>query len=140
MVRIDIEARGDALEELLLYFLLILALGQPGADGDPIELCVHRHRGFAEGDVEHQVWGLAALARLGLQRSGARHLAAMQVYQHVAGLKQVPGLVDTEVDGLCAQQHGGEQLEHRGVLKLRHRRRVGRLQRGKKGLRAGMGS
>ena len=103
MVCIDHEARGDALEDLFALLLADSCLGPPGAVGDPIDKRVHRNRGFAKGGIEYHVCGLAAHARQGLQRSGARHPATMQVYQQPAGLQQVPGLAVVQANGLDAR-------------------------------------
>ncbi|MNT41049.1 hypothetical protein D3C72_1773970 [compost metagenome] len=82
----------------------------------------------------HQVLGLAAVQANGLDMALQAFEAQVQNgLRRVGNRKELArGLVHAHIGGLGRQQHGGEQLEHRGVLQLGLRRRVGGLQRGKK--------
>ena len=86
---------------------------------------VDGQRRLAEGDIEHDIGGLAADARQRLQRLAlARHLAAVLGDQLLRQRDDVLGLVAVEADGLDALLH---------VLHAQRRhlpRRVGDLEQG----------
>jgi hypothetical protein len=82
------ELLGHQPQQAQLHRQRRLALGDARAVGDAEDVRVHGHGGLAEGGVEHHVGGLAADAGQGLQRLAVpRHLAAVLVHQHAAGLR-----------------------------------------------------
>ena len=100
MVRVHPVGRGHPLQQFLFHFQWRLARGQAGAVADAEDVRVHRHGGLAKGHVEHHVGGLAAHTGQCFQGfAGARHLAAVLLYQDAASLQQVAGLGAVQADG-----------------------------------------
>jgi len=75
--------RRHGLDEAVLDRARVLARRHAGAVGDAEDMRIDRDRRFAEGDVEHDVGGLAPDARQLLQLlARSRHLAAVLGDQH----------------------------------------------------------
>jgi hypothetical protein len=121
--------------------VLHLARGLPrcqaGAVADAEDVGVHRHGAFAEGDVQHDIGGLAANPRQRFQRrTFLRHLPAMPFHQLLCQGGEVPRLALPQPDGadigrdaLGPQRRHGRwrrrrpeqrrrRLVHRGVGRL----------------------
>ena len=93
VVCIDKVIGGYALEQFQLNFQWRFAWCQAGAVAHAKDVRVHRHRGLAKGRVQNHICCLAAHTGQRLKcLTRARHLPAMQLDQHPAGLKQVLGL------------------------------------------------
>ena len=89
------------LKQGLLHLQWVAARSQAGAIAYPKDMGVHRHRGFAKGDIEHHVGGLAPHAGQGLQLlAGAGHLAFVPIDQQLAHGDHVCGFGTKQPD--CA--------------------------------------
>ena len=97
---IVLEAFGRAGDQRIFDGARRLAWCQPGAVADAEHMRIHRDGRFAEGDVEHDVGGLAAHAGQGFQRLAIRwHFAAVLIQQDAAGAQDVLRLGVVQADG-----------------------------------------
>jgi len=101
MMRVMLESvRHDALEPVL-DLERIFARREAGAVADPEDMGVDRDGVVAEGDVEHDIGGLAADARKRLERRAiVGHRAVMPLHQHRRSAHDVARLGAIETDGL----------------------------------------
>ncbi len=112
---IDLKFRRNHFQQFLFHQLDILAGGKVGAVAHAKDVSVHGNGWPAKGGIQHHVSGFTPDARQGLQRGAVfRHLAAVQLQQHAAGLNHVLGFAVKQADGLDVRLNAFyAQLQHR---------------------------
>jgi hypothetical protein len=90
----------NAFEQFEFYIQRCFTRGQAGTVAKSKQVCVYGHGGLAKGHIQHHIGGFSAYAGQCLKCvARARHLATMQVNQHLARLHQMARFAAVQANG-----------------------------------------